>query len=47
MKNINRIIIDEADSINIPNMPFINSRFIWFITRTPELDLSMQEIQDL
>jgi hypothetical protein len=31
---INRLIIDEADSINIPNMPRIKSSFTWFVTAT-------------
>lgn len=33
---INRLIIDEADSINIPNMPRLKSSFTWFITATFE-----------
>jgi len=33
---INRLIIDEADSINIPNMPRLKASFTWFITATFE-----------
>jgi len=29
-----RFIIDEADSVNIPNMPHIHSKFVWFVTAT-------------
>jgi hypothetical protein len=38
IQNINRLLIDEVDTINIPNMPHINSKFTWFITGTPKLN---------
>lgn len=32
--NINRLFIDEADTINLSNFPEINSDFLWLITTT-------------
>lgn len=31
-----RIFIDEVDTINIPNFPFLQSKFLWFVTATYE-----------
>lgn len=34
--DINRLFIDEADTINLGNFPEINSKFLWLITTTYE-----------
>lgn len=32
----NRVIYEEADSINLPSNPYIESMFYWLVTATPE-----------
>jgi hypothetical protein len=39
--HFSRVIIDEADTINIPNFPYLYSNFLWFITTTYERLLSI------
>ena len=30
----NHVILDEADTINLPNSSDVNSNFLWFVTTT-------------